>query len=104
MQRDLDLARQILFDLEAHGPETSLANLRPHQLGEPRSNNELDERVRYHLRLLVDAGLVKEVERTTAGVASVRLTNSGHELLELARSEPNWREAKRICRERTGGL
>jgi hypothetical protein len=104
MQRDLDLARQILFDLEAHGPETSLTNLRLNQLGEPRANNELDERVRYHLRLLVDAGLVKEVERTTAGVPSVRLTNSGHELVELARSESNWREAKRICRERTGGL
>lgn len=104
MQRDLDLARQILFDLEAHGSETSLTNLRLNQLGEPRATNELDERVRYHLRLLVDAGLVKEVERTTAGVPSVRLTNAGHELLELARSEPNWREAKRICRERTGGL
>jgi hypothetical protein len=104
MQRDLDLARQILFDLEAHGAETSLTNLHPSNLGEPRASQELDDRVRYHLRLLVDAGLVKEVERTTAGVPSVRLTNSGHELLELARSEPNWREAKRICRERTGGL
>lgn len=114
MKRDLDLARQLLLDIEARGADCSVSALhtgtysRPGTNGEPHAplastNHEIDERIRYHLRLLIDGGFLKEVDRTTAGIPCVRLTHEGHEVLELARHEPLWREAQWLCQERTGG-
>jgi hypothetical protein len=97
MKRDIDLARRLLLDIENRGADCSVGVLR----SEP--NHETEERIRYHLRLLIDAGLLKEVDRTSSGVPCVRLTYEGHELLELTRSEARWREAKWTCQERTGG-
>lgn len=96
MKRDLDLCRQLLADIEGHGPDCAVTALRPGTTGEG------DETVRYHLRLLIDAGLVKEVDRHTGGVPCIRLTNAGHEMLELSHSEARWREAKWVVGERTG--
>lgn len=98
MKRDIDLCRQLLFDLEASGAESAVNVLRS------RLSKEADDRVRYHLRLLVDAGLAKEVERKTNGVASIRLTNAGSDFIELCRSDARWRDAKTLVLERTGGL
>ncbi len=98
MKRDLDLARQLLLEIETRGADCSVSVLRT------GPNHEAEERVRYHLRLLVDAGLLKEVDRTAGGVPCLRLTDAGHETIELTRSESNWREAKLVCQERTGGL
>jgi hypothetical protein len=98
MKRDIDLARQLLLDIENRGPDCSVSVLRP------AANHEAEERVRYHLLLLIDAGYLKEIDRTTAGVPCVRLTDAGHELIELVRSEARWRDAKWACRERAGGL
>ncbi|MCO6046926.1 DUF2513 domain-containing protein [Aeoliella sp. ICT_H6.2] len=98
MKRDIDLCRQLLFDLEAHGTECAINVLRSGLA------NEADDRLRYHLRLLVDAGLVKDIERATNGSTCVRLTNAGIELLELCRSDARWRDAKTVVLERTGGL
>lgn len=97
MKRELDLCRQLLLDLESHGPECAINVLRSGLA------NEADDRLRYHLRLLADAGLVKEIERTTSGVACVRLTNAGLELIELCRSDARWRDAKAVVLDRTGG-
>jgi hypothetical protein len=98
MKRDIDLARQLLLDIEARGADCSVSVLR----SEP--NHDAEERIRYHLRLLVDAGLLKEIDRTANGVPCLRLTDAGHELIELTRSESRWHEAKWTCQERTGGL
>lgn len=98
MKRDLDLARQLLVDIESCGADCSVSTLR----GEP--DHDAQERIRHHLRLLIDAGLLKEVDRTSAGVPCVRLTHEGHELLELSRGESRWNEAKWICQERFGGV
>ncbi len=98
MKRDLDLARQLLLDIENRGTDCSVSVLRS------GTNHQSEEQVRYHLRLLIDANLLKEIDRTSAGVPCVRLTHDGHELLELARSETQWREAKYACQERIGGL
>jgi len=98
MKRDLDLARQLLLDIENHGTDCSVSVLRS------GSNHQSEEQVRYHLRLLIDAKLLKEIDRTSAGIPCVRLTHDGHELLELVRCEPRWREAKHTCQERIGGL
>lgn len=98
MKRDIDLTRQLLLDIEARGADCSVSVLRAD------ADHDAQERVRYHLRLLVDAGCLKEIDRTSSGVPCLRLTDAGHELIELARSESRWREAKWACHERTGGL
>ncbi|BBO32177.1 DUF2513 domain-containing protein [Lacipirellula parvula] len=98
MKRDLDLARQLLLEIENRGADCSVSVLRS------GPNHEAEERIRYHLRLLIDAGLLKEVDRTAGGVPCVRLTDAGHETIELTRSESRWRDAKFACQERTGGL
>jgi hypothetical protein len=98
MKRDLDLARQLLVDIEGRGADCSLSVLRS------GPNHEAEERIRYHLRLLIDAGLLKEVDRAANGVPCVRLTDAGHELIELSRSEGRWRRALQACHERTGGV
>lgn len=98
MKRDLDLARQLLLDIENRGTDCSVSVLRS------GPNHQSDEQVRYHLRLLIDADLLKEIDRTSSGIPCVRLTHDGHELLELARSENRWRDAKSACQERIGGL
>jgi hypothetical protein len=98
MKRDIDLARQLLLDIEARGADCSVSVLRT------AADHEAEERVRYHLRLLIDAGYLKEIDRTTNGVPCLRLTDAGHELIELTRSESRWRRAKRACHERTGGV
>jgi hypothetical protein len=98
MKRDIDLARQLLLDIEARGADCSVSVLRTD------ANHDVEERVRYHLRLLVDAGLLKEVDRTASGVPCLRLTDAGHELIELARSERRWQHAKWECQQRMGGL
>ncbi len=98
MKRDVDLARQLLLDIEARGADCSVSVLRTTQ------DHDVEERIRYHLRLLVDAGYLKEIDRTSSGVPCLRLTDAAHELIELCRSEARWREAKWACQERTGGL
>lgn len=96
MKRDLDLARQLLIDIEGRGPDCVVTDLRHGVAG------EADERLRYHIRLLIDGGFVKETDRAADGVPCVRLTNAGHELLELAAIDARWREAKWLVQERTG--
>jgi hypothetical protein len=98
MKRDVDLIRQILLDLERHGAECSLDAVRN------GAAPEADERTRYHLRLSIDAGLAKETERSTAGSPCVRLTNAGHEFLDICRGDDRWQAAKWMVHQQTGGL
>ena len=98
MKRDVDLIRQILFDLERHGAESALDVLRN------GSTHEIDERTRYHLRLCIDAGLAKESDRTTTGSPCVRLTSAGHGFLDICRGDDRWQAAKWVVQQQTGGL
>jgi hypothetical protein len=98
MKRDVDFIRQLLFEIERHGADCSFDALRS------GSAAEIDERTPYHVRLLIDAGLVKETDRTSAGSPCVRLTNAGHEFLDLCRGGARWREAKWVVQEESGGL
>jgi len=98
MQRDIDLVRQLLLDVERRGATCAIDTLRTD------ARHDGDERVRYHLRLLADAGLVKETGQTAAGTPCVRLTHAGQEFIELARSDARWREAKAAVLASTGGV
>jgi hypothetical protein len=98
MQRDIDLLRQLLFDIERRGVTCPLDSLRTD------SRHDADERIRYHVRLLADAELVKEGGQTAGGAPCVRLTHSGQEFVELTRSDVRWREAKAAVLAATGGV
>jgi len=97
MKRDIDLCRQLLLDIEHRGADCSLSAVKT------TADHDGEPRVKHHLRLLIDAGYLKEVDRTSDGVACVRLTDAGYELIELMRSESRWHDAKQSCRELTGG-
>ncbi len=98
MQRDIDLFRQLLLDIERRGATCPVEVLRTD------ARQDGDERIRYHLRLMTDAGLVKEAGQTTAGAPCVRLTSDGQEFIELSRSDARWRAAKAAVLDSTGGL
>lgn len=98
MQRDIDLLRQLLFEIERRGATSPIDRLRLD------SRRDADERIRYHLRQLTDAGFLKEAGQSSAGTPCVRLTHAGQEFIELARSEVRWRKAKAAILASTGGV
>jgi len=98
VQRDLDLLRQLLLEVERRGATSPIDTLRSD------ARHDGDDRVRYHLRLLTDAGLLKEAGQTSAGAPCVRLTHDGQEFIEFARSDAGWREAKATVLASTGGV
>ena len=77
MERDIDLIRQLLLDVEHAGVATPVDHLRR----EFRCDD--DQRILYHVRLLIDAGFLKEAGQTSAGAPCVRLTHEGSEFVEL---------------------
>lgn len=97
MQRDWDLIRKILLQVEA--------------LGDTRSHLEADgidgadhEAVSYHIRLLMESGLAKGV--CSQGLdgplrcAASSLTWDGHEFLDSIRSSGMWNKIKATAREK----
>lgn len=80
--RNLDLIRKILITREAN---ESVATL------------DVEDVVRYHLRLMIEAGLLNGRVVEYAGGYEVmlmtpRITNAGHDLLASIRSEAVWRQ------------
>lgn len=98
MKRDMDLIRQIVLHVEEHD---NLSFDIP----------DYDEQViAYHVRLLVEAGLLHAATATTLDgrihLQDVRtaLTWPGHEFLDAARDEGRWTEAKRLTKEKAGSI
>ena len=88
MQRDIDLIRKILLDLEQKGAYTSWMEIDI----EEYSPEQMD----YHLELMIEAGLISA--RASQGGFSrhlpLRLAWQGHEFLDLARDTARWEKAK----------
>ena len=104
MKRDMDLARSILFVIEAskddpRGWVEDLGTFGGHS----------DTEVSYHVKLLYEAGFIEADDLSTAGEGNFRwlakqLTWEGHEFLDAARKDSLWERAKRQTFEKTGGL
>jgi len=91
MQRNMDLARRILLEMEAYEHGNA-----------PREFHTLDdfslEQISYHVWLLGNAGLMETQQVTHMQSASpeaipISLTWAGHEFLDAARNETMWKRA-----------
>ena len=100
MQRDLDLIRAILLDIEARGT--------PMELIDPVVEGYNELQVSYHVMLMEDAGLIRAMDRSAIGIyrwSAGGLTWLGHELAELIRSDELWEAAKGdVIQATVGGL
>lgn len=93
MQRDMDLIRKMLMDLEDGGSRA----------WEGRDPNDKAARVKhgYHAYLLHDAKLICAANNSTDQSSLPRytplhLTWAGHEFLDAARDEGRWKQAKSL--------
>jgi hypothetical protein len=100
MERDMDLVRQVLGEIEGFSGH-------PHSL----RNVELDDvdgpMIDYHIVILADAGLVTwaAVDQVAPmddrrGFEGLRLTWAGHEFFDNAKNEGIWSQAKEVIRDR----
>ena len=99
MTRDMDLIREILFAVEKRNPSDSWA--------EVRIEGHSQQEISYHLLLLKDAGLLEAAvlqSQTELHVQPTRLTWSGHEFIDSARSSKVWEGAKTFALKTTGTL
>lgn len=99
MTRDMDLAREIMLELERAPYDRGLSSI---NIG----GRDKDE-INYHVMLLNEAGLVKAQELTPYdGVRWIpsRLTWQGHEFLDAARNETIWQRTKEFVQARGGTL
>ena len=100
MRRDMDLCRQILFEIEKND-EVPIGWISIDIAG--RSNTE----VSYNVLQLAEAGLVEARDISTddgLDVRPVRLRWSGHEFLDAVRKDTIWNKAKEIVKAKSGGL
>jgi hypothetical protein len=99
VKREMDLAREILLEVERSEQTMGLIDL------DIRDRD--DEAVAYHVMLLHEAGLLQAKNLTTNSGFDwrpVRLTWSGHEFLDAAREDARWTRAKTIMTDKAGGL
>lgn len=97
MKRDMDLIREILFECEKQDGTGRMIQV--------KIEGHSDEEINYHLVLLTDAGFIEaSVLDTQIGpiVQPLRLTWSGHEFLNAARSSKMWEGAKEFALKTTG--
>ena len=82
MKRDIEYARALLKRMEEK-PE-------PYWTGRTKLKMSKEEqKERYHLQLLCDAGLVVEENKDV-----YRLTNQGHEFIDVISKDDDWTEIK----------
>ena len=91
MKRDWDLIREILLRLEEKGPEAP--TIRATDFGEERRHQAA-----YNVEILEEAGLIDARMAKSLNAPpdflALRLTWSGHELLDTIRSETVWTQTK----------
>ncbi len=102
MKRDMDLARKILFAVEAcddpWGPNVDL-----------KIEGYSDQAVSCHVKILAEAGLIEADDVSEMGPDGFKwwakfLTWQGHEFLEAARDDIRWNKTKKLVSEKAGGL
>ena len=99
MKRDMDLARQIMLELEQMSYTGRWVNI--------AVPGHSDEEVGYHIMQLYGAGFVDAVDLAQFPFADWKakgLTWQGHEFLDAARDQNTWNQAKKTIGEKGGSL
>ena len=99
MQRDLDLIRLILLEVEK--------NLDPQAWFDPELESYHPDQISYHIMLLDQAGLLEGWNRSAIGVfrwSARNLTWRGHEVLEASRDQDAWQKTKNRLSDLAPGL
>jgi hypothetical protein len=99
MERDMDLARQILLEIEKQPHTGKWIDL--------DIEGHSPEEVSYHVMILHEAGLVEAYKIATYAYTDwkpTRLTWEGHEFLEAARDNTRWEKATSTMLEKAGGI
>lgn len=99
MQRDMELGRKILLELESK--EDFSTNIRP------KIEGATDLQVSYHIKLLSEAGLVNAKNWSEDGGSewvTSSLTTHGHDFLDAARNDSIWSKAKELILSKGGAL
>ena len=101
MKRDLDLIKEILFEIEKKDDTSPIINL---------SIEGYDQKlVDYNIHLLNQAGLI-EASITRVGANEIyepiifEMTWSGHEFLDAARNETVWIKGKELIKQHGGSV
>lgn len=92
MKRDMDLIREILLKIESCEDPWGLEK-------HPTIESYSASQIGYHIKLLVDAGLVEGHDVTSLGslhpeFMSLNLTPEGHDFLSAAQDNSIWQKAK----------
>ena len=109
MKRDWDLLRTQLTDIEEERDVLAAIPNEPkwtdqtegEYMRQLKEYNALEQRIAGHLEMLIDNGYVEGIQilrgadgHFSYGLASPRLTMSGHDLLDTMRSTPIWESIK----------
>ena len=100
MQREMDLCRGILLEIEKY--PTPLAHDGTFIVQIPPYT---EEQIWYHIKLLNQAGLIEAVDwttRTKPEWLAKDLTWQGHEFLDAFRGNSVWQKAKRLLMQTVG--
>ncbi|MEN8702458.1 DUF2513 domain-containing protein [Bacillus infantis] len=94
MKRDMDLIRRIMLEVESMEDTTRLYNV--------SFDDVPKELVNYHVKLLIDAGLVEGQCLYGTQYSVKSLTWNGHEFLDNAKNPSVWSKTKSFVAEKGG--
>ena len=97
MKRNMDLARQILLEIEKQ-PFTN-AYIEFNNIGDYTT-----EEISYHVMILGEAELLVPVHTFGTYWETTRLTWEGHEFLAAARDDTRWKKACSMMLEKGGDI
>ena len=95
MQRDMDLVRAILLEVEQHQE--------PQAPFEVQAHGYSPEQIAYHVRLLAEAGYIDAIDFGDDWQPK-SLNWSGHEFLDATRNAGIWQKVKAELKDRGGSL
>lgn len=101
MQRDMDLVREILLAIE-QSPD-------PYLINHPVISGYSNDVVTYHIGLMKEAALIDGNSSHVMGQSMpsyimIRLTWDGHEFLDNARDNTNWRKTRTTVGQKIGSV
>ncbi len=100
MKRDLETIRKIVLLVEQLSTGTVIDDI--------QIEGYSAAQIGYHCYLIIDAGLAKGIDVTSAADTSpdwriLHLTSAGHDFADLASNEATWKKATGLVKDKAGG-